>query len=447
MDKKNDEAYQAIQGLSRRRFFGQSLAALAGTSALGGLSFASAEDVLPNQYLKIKEYRQLGRTGFKASDIGFGSGDLAEPALLEAILDAGVNYIDTAESYSRGGSERVIGQVISKRDRKKVFISTKLGLGKDATKENIIERANKSLERLQTDYVDCFMIHMPSTVEALNNPHYHAAFKELKAQGKVRFRGLSNHGSQWNDVPETMEKVALAAVEDGRFDAMLFVYNFLQRDQGAKILEACQQKRVGATLMKTNPVLNYLEMKENAEKAQTEDREMSPRMKDLLTRLKDRADASEAFIKEYNLADFNQIRNAAVKFVLSNPHVNSACLTIKNFDDLEFYVGLSGKRFTQADEAKLALYAQGLGQYYCRHACGECESQCPHGVPVNTIMRYNHYFKAQGREKTAMVKYAALPTQKADKCWDCSGQCENACPHGIPVQGLLTLAHQTLTLV
>jgi predicted aldo/keto reductase-like oxidoreductase len=170
-------------------------------------------------------------------------------------------------------------------------------------------------------------------------------------------------------------------------------------------------------------------------------------MQDLLDRLKARADASEAFIKEYDLANFNQIRDAAVKFVLSNPDMNSACLTIKNFDDLEFYVGLSGRRFTPADEAKLAVYSQAMGQYYCRHACGECESQCPHGVPVNTIMRYNHYFKGQGREKTAMVKYAALPTQKADRCRDCSGRCEKACPHGVPIQGMLTLAHQTLTLV
>ena len=244
-----------------------------------------------------------------------------------------------------------------------------------------------------------------------------------------------------------MEKVALAAIEDGRFDVMLFVYNFLQREQGAKILKACNDKGVGATLMKTNPVLNYLEMKENADKAAAEGREASPRMTDLLTRLKDRADASEAFIKEYGLADFNQIRDAAVKFVLSNPHVNSACLTIKNFEDLEFYVGLSGQRFADADEAKLSVYAKARGQFYCRHACGECESQCPHGVPVNTIMRYQHYFKAQGREKTAMVKYAALPAQKADKCWGCSGSCERACPHGVPIQGLLTIAHQTLTLV
>ncbi len=77
---------------------------------------------------------------------------------------------------------------------------------------------------------------------------------------------------------------------------------------------------------------------------------------------------------------------------------------------------------------------------------GECESHCPHRVPVNTIMRYNHYFRAQGREKDALEKYANLPGPKADMCEDCSGYCEKICPYGIPIQVLLTLAHQTLTI-
>jgi RNase P/RNase MRP subunit p30 len=65
-----------------------------------------------------------------------------------------------------------------------------------------------------------------------------------------------------------MDKVLQAAAEDGRFDVMLFVYNFLQQEQGQRVLKACKENNVGATLMKTNPVLNYFEMKENAEKAE-----------------------------------------------------------------------------------------------------------------------------------------------------------------------------------
>jgi ferredoxin len=136
-----------------------------------------------------------------------------------------------------------------------------------------------------------------------------------------------------------------------------------------------------------------------------------------------------------------------MKFVLGNPNVSCVCPTIKNFSDLEFYVNLSGAKFDLEAKETLASYAALFGDLYCRHSCDKCESSCPHAVRVNTIMRYNHYFRAQGREKTAMVKYAALPKSKADKCRNCSGYCEKSCPYGVPIQGLLVLADHTLTLV
>ncbi|MGB3862559.1 MAG: aldo/keto reductase [Candidatus Aminicenantaceae bacterium] len=434
------------QELSRRSFLGSSAVALAGVGLTGRAKLLGADASAQDEETKIKEYRTLGRTGFKVSDMAFGSGELAEPALLEAILDAGINYIDTAEGYGRGRTERIIGSVIKNRDRKKIFVTTKLGLRGDLTKEAIKGRALKCLERLQTEYVDCLMIHMPSTVEQLNTEGFHAAFEELKTEGRVRFRGLSNHGAQWGDVPETMEKVHLAAAEDGRFDVALLVYNFLQKDEGERILKAYKQKDIGATLMKTNPVLNYMEVKEQADQLKEEGKEVSERMQNLLDRLKGRADATEAFQKQYGLKSYDEVRSAAIKFVLNNPNVSCACPTIKNFSDLEFYGNLSGASFDIKAEKTLAAYKALYGDLYCRHACGKCESNCPHAVPVNTIMRYNHYFQAQGREKTAMVKYAALPQSKADKCRNCSGYCERSCPYGVPIQGLLMLADNTLTL-
>jgi predicted aldo/keto reductase-like oxidoreductase len=371
---------------------------------------------------------------------------VTDPAFIGAVLDSGVNYIDTAEGYLRGQVERAIGKAMQGRDRKKVFITTKLGLRDSVTKQDVITRANQCLERLRMDYIDCLQIHMPSTVAALKNQAYHDAIKDLKTEGKVRFSGLSNHGSQWRDVPETMEDVHLAAAEDGRFDVALLVYNFIQRDMGENILKAYRKKNVGATLMKTNPVLNYLEMKEMVDKSQEEGKDVNPRAKALVERLKARADQAEAFKSRYNLSDFSAIRDAAIKFVLNNPDVNAVCPTILNYNDLDAYVSLSGSKFDLKAQNVLAVYKATFGEFYCRHACGQCEPRCPHGVPVNTIMRYNHYFMGQGKEKAAMLQYAALPTNKADVCSDCEGHCQRACPHGVPVQGLLMLAHRTLTL-
>ena len=214
---------------------------------------------------------------------------------------------------------------------------------------------------------------------------------------------------------------------------------------GENILKAYKKKNVGATIMKTNPVLNYMERKVEMDKAEEEGRDIPPRARALVERLKARADRADGFKNKYNLTNFNEVRDAAIKFVLDNPNVNSACPSILSYSDLEAYVSLSGSKFDLKARNTLTAYNAAYGEFYCRHACGKCEPQCPYGVPVNTIMRYNHYFMGQGKEKSAMLEYASLPTQKADIFSQCKGHCEEACPYGVPVQGLLMLAHRTLT--
>jgi predicted aldo/keto reductase-like oxidoreductase len=448
MDRHTQSSKDKVKGLNRRRFLGCSAAALAGLSLPGKASLFAGE---PRQAKamplpKIKEYRVLGRTGFKVSDIGLGGGEATDPSLLEAVLDSGITYIDAAENYVNGQVETTIGKVLKNRDRKSVFISTKLGLGKDVSKASLLGRARKCLERLQTDYVDCLMIHCPPTMSALKTEGFHEVVSELKAEGRVRFCGLSQHGGQWNDVAETMEQVISAAAEDGRFDVVLFVYNFIQTDMGARVLKICREKNIGTTIMKANPVGTYAFIEGYIEKAKKEGQKMEPYVTALLERVKGVADQAEGFKKKLNLTNTSEIRNAAYRFVLSNPDVNTVCCTIGNYDSLEAYVSLSGTKLTSVETEKLGLYAETFGSLYCRHACGQCESQCPHGVPVNTIMRYNHYFHSQGREKYAMAEYASLASNKADKCRDCAGPCQTACPHGVPVHGLLAIAHETLTL-
>jgi predicted aldo/keto reductase-like oxidoreductase len=156
---------------------------------------------------------------------------------------------------------------------------------------------------------------------------------------------------------------------------------------------------------------------------------------------------AQDFLNKYNLKGEKEIRDAAIKFVLSNPNVHTVCSTVLNYDDTREFLDLSGSRLEPKDRALLSAYSKECGSLYCRHACGVCEAHCPYEVPVNTIMRYDHYFVAQGREKRAMSKYAALRSNKAEKCQSCAGYCESACPYGVPVRILLSTAHHTLTLV
>ena len=140
------------KGFSRRNFLRNTALGIVGTGvATQGRVFGAKKEAAPEP-LKIKAYRPLGRTGFKASDIS--SGGPSNVAILNALLDAGVNYIDTAESYSRGESEKVTGQAIKNRDRKSLFITSKLHINEKETKESILKRARQCLERLDTDYLD-----------------------------------------------------------------------------------------------------------------------------------------------------------------------------------------------------------------------------------------------------------------------------------------------------
>ncbi|MCP4724507.1 MAG: aldo/keto reductase, partial [bacterium] len=428
---------QGKENLNRRNFMKASLAA--GVSTTGMLKNNINFNLRQTEDIKIKSYRTLGRTGFRVSDISFGAGSLTEPALLDRALNMGVNYIDTGEHYMRGNSESAIGTALKKHTRSKIFLTTKINInfaarGTPQTKEVIKDRFEKSLERLQTDYVDCLMIHMTPTLDEIKHEGFHEAYKELKSDGKVRFFGLSNHGrenSAAGPTEDTMESVIMGAADDGRFDVALFVYNFLQKEQGEKILRKCKEKNMGTTLMKMNPINSYnlhIGQNESLKKLKARNRQLpeffAKEFPKIHEEWENRIKEADSFKEKYGISSENEISDAAIKFCLSNPDVHAICPTPNNFDELNAFIALSGQELTDPEGSMLKDYETSFGRYYCRHACGLCHSACPNGVPVNTIMRYNHYFDAQRREKHALQHYANLRGTDAGKCSGCAGHCE-----------------------
>ena len=429
--------------LDRRNFLKKSTLGMlgAGVAAKAGRASGVGQNSEP---LTIKEYRTLGRTGFKVSDLA--TGYIQDEGVFASMLDAGVNFIDTAESYP--GHHKLLGKVLKGHDRKKLFINSKMLLDEgDITKEGLLKRANKALEELQTDYIDCMMLHFPATFDVLKTESFHEAMKQLKSEGKIRFVGASHHGSFWYKSPDvSMDKILLAAVADGRFDVFLLAYNFLQMDGGEKVLQACQEKNIGAVIMKSTPVAKYYKIKASVEKMKEQGKEVNPFYKEGLERYEKMMAQAEGFLEKYDLKDPAEIKDAAIRFVLDNPKVSAVCCSLQTYEEAERALKLSGSTLSDMDKARLAQYEKAAGQLYCRHACGLCEPDCPHGVPVNTIMRYHHYFATQGREKEAMLNYDRIPGANASVCAGCPGHCESVCPHNIPIQGMLLLAHNQLTL-
>ena len=157
------------------------------------------------------EYRTLGPTGLKISALGFGNwlnSDLPEyeertAVLLKKAWDLGINYIDTAESYSNGLAETMLGKAIKLLDvnREDMVLSTKIfrgthgGVNKNGlSRKKIIESTNRCLQRLQVDYVDVLFAHRPDPETPIEETC--RAFDYLINKGKALYWGTSNWPAQ-----------------------------------------------------------------------------------------------------------------------------------------------------------------------------------------------------------------------------------------------------------
>ena len=140
----------------------------------------------------------LGRTGLEVTRLGYGAGhrkpmnDQQRETILNAVLDAGINFIDTADDY--GNSEELIGRYISSR-RSEFFIATKCGESGNGhlwTRENVLRNVDESLRRLKTDYIDIMQLH-GATVEDCEKGGLVEALQHMREQGKVRWIGHSTN--------------------------------------------------------------------------------------------------------------------------------------------------------------------------------------------------------------------------------------------------------------
>jgi aryl-alcohol dehydrogenase-like predicted oxidoreductase len=155
------------------------------------------------------KYRRFGRTNEQVSAMGFGTwpmsgdryGPIEDQAASDAIrraVDAGVNLVDTAPAYGSGHSEDVVGRAI-KGIRDKILLVTKCGIGRrpgasvagrDSSRENILREVDISLQRLDTDHIDVYLIHWPDETHTYEEAF--GAMDECVKAGKVRFVGVSN---------------------------------------------------------------------------------------------------------------------------------------------------------------------------------------------------------------------------------------------------------------
>jgi len=196
-------------------------------------------------------YRTLGKTGFSISEISLGTwqvggkwGEPFSPAnadhILNAAVDAGINFIDTADVYGDGESEKAVGRLVRSRAGERIFVATKCGRRlqphtaaayQPAALRGFVE---DSLRNMQLDTIDLIQLHCPPT-EVYYRPEIFELFDRLKEEGKIRNLGVS------------VEKVeeGLKAIEYPNVTTLQVIFNMFRQRPAELLFKEAQRRDVG----------------------------------------------------------------------------------------------------------------------------------------------------------------------------------------------------------
>ena len=325
------------------------------------------------------QYRTLGKTGLNVSMMGLGGIPIQRidakgtRVLIEAMVENGVNYIDTARGYSV--SEEYLGYALDGL-RDKFTIATK---SMARTQESMAKDIDISLHNLRTDYIDLYQVHNP-TLDQLDQVVAEGgaleALQEAKAAGKIGHIGVTAHSV------EVFEK----ALAFDWVETIMFPYNIVET-QGEALIKKCAEKNIGFIVMK--PLAG----------GAIDDPELAMRFicanGDVSVIIPGMADVSEL---SQNLAAIN----------------NTA--------------PLSGAECEKIDSIR-----KELGTQFCRR-CGYC-APCSAGISIPNMFLFEGYLRRYGLADWARGRYESLPKTASD-CIGC-GVCETRCPYNLPIREML----------
>lgn len=422
---------------TRRGFLGASLrrgTALGAGIALPGLGvestlFAAADPKIAGSggasSPGIRRRSRLGQTGIEIPDISFGTFSLEhdEQLVLHA-LDRGITHFDTAEGYTEGRAESVLGRALRGR-RHEVTLTSKFWARPDHTAAHQMKVLETSLRRLGTDYVDIYLNHAVNELERLDSPEWLAFAERAKREGKIRAIGMSGHSGR-------LVECLGHALDERLVDVVLVAYNFAQTPSyKEQVKRYLQDLAASFDFVTTQPLLP-----------------------EMLARAK-AAGVGVMVMKTLQGARKNDMRpfesagrtfaQAAFRWVLSEPAVDGLVVSMTSREMVDEYVEASGSGPPdRADLALLARYASRHAGTSCVVGCGACVSACPAQVAIPDVMRTRMYALDYGIERVARREYASIRGNAA-ACLGCSGEpCATACPSGIPIAQWNRETHQRL---
>ncbi len=370
------------------------------------------------------EMRKMDKLGIETSLLGFGcmrfpcnaDGSIDEvqtEAMIDKAMAAGVNYIDTAYPYHDGKSELVVGKIMKKYDRSSFYLATKLPVWFVKTVEDVDKYLNEQLEKLQTDYIDFYLLH------AMNKQRFDEMvaigaierLEQLKAEGKIKYLGFSFH-----DGYEAFEE--MITYKD--WDFAQIQLNYMDADEQAGMKGYALAEERGIPLIIMEPIKGG---------------SLAVLPGDITAKF--RALNPDASTASYALRWVGSLPNC--KVILSGmSNMEQVEDNLKTFGE---FIPLSEEEQACVQEVRAALEAR------VQNGCTGCSycMPCPAGVDIPGCFRaWNTYYAYQNY---GVVKWSweegISEAQKPKNCIGC-GMCESVCPQQISIREDLVRAQEDL---
>jgi predicted aldo/keto reductase-like oxidoreductase len=380
---------------NRRAFLSRSLS---GMASLGFAGLTSKALSLKKPADKKIIHRQLGKTEIKIPVVSMGV-YTTDPALIKAAFDAGVRYFSTAHYYQRGLCEKAIGDAIQDLGvRRDVIIATKIysGMQRDGTwqeniKEPFLEQLSKSMDRLQTDYLDLLYLYNIRSTDEMGRPELLETLTELKQQKKVRYVGFTTHANH----EEILEK----ALELDFYNTAAVAFNYTM-SQNKALIQACEkaaQKGLGLVAMKTQ--------------------------------------CGSAWGVDGYRKPAEQLKNqtALLKWTLNHDFISTAIPAMEEFEHVEedFSVAYD---LDYTDEEKRFLEGENVRYTatFCQQ-CQKCVATCPKDVDIPTLMRTHMYaYQYLNLDLVNLAQKEIEASKGISACRSCE-ECKAVCLNSVPI--------------